>query len=114
MVDIQCATAEIRRGKKERRKKETTGQKFNGLPYSIGRPLKDSAELVFSKNTQRSDLTQQHLLHYYVAEIRRILECCSSLWAYLPKYLSDQIESIQKRAVKLLVIQQLACLISLH
>jgi len=28
MVDIQFATAEIRRGKKER-KKETTGQKYN-------------------------------------------------------------------------------------
>jgi len=41
MVDIQFATAEIRHGKKERRKKteeETTGQKYNGLPYSIGRP----------------------------------------------------------------------------
>jgi len=39
MVDIQSTTAEIRRGiKKEerRRKKETTGQKYNGLPYSIG------------------------------------------------------------------------------
>jgi len=41
MADIQSATAEIRREKKkeERRKKEeTTGQKYNGLPYSIGRP----------------------------------------------------------------------------
>jgi len=41
MADIQSATAEIRRGKKERKKKEekeTTGQKYNGLPYSIGRP----------------------------------------------------------------------------
>jgi len=40
MVDIQSATAEIRRGKKkeERKKiKETTGQKYNGLPYFIGR-----------------------------------------------------------------------------
>jgi len=36
MADIQSATAEIRRGKKEE-KKETTGQKYNGLPYSIGR-----------------------------------------------------------------------------
>jgi len=38
MADIQSATAEIRRGKKEERnkKKETTGQKYNGLPYSIG------------------------------------------------------------------------------
>ena len=44
MVDIQSVAAEIRRGKKEeeddrrRRLKETTGQKYNGLPYSIGRP----------------------------------------------------------------------------
>jgi len=39
MVDIQSATAEIRRGEKEERKKiETAGQKYNGLPYSIGRP----------------------------------------------------------------------------
>jgi len=40
MADIQSATAEMRRGKKKRkeRKKETTGQKYNGLPYSIGRP----------------------------------------------------------------------------
>jgi len=40
-VDIQSPTAEIRRGKKkkERRKKivEITGQKYNGLPYYIGR-----------------------------------------------------------------------------
>jgi len=41
MVDIQSATAEIRRWKKRRRKKkgeETTGRKYNGLPYSIGQP----------------------------------------------------------------------------
>jgi len=30
MVDIQPAAAEIRRGKKEDIKKETTGQKYNG------------------------------------------------------------------------------------
>jgi len=33
MADIQSAVAEIRRGKKERKKEETTGQKYNGLPY---------------------------------------------------------------------------------
>jgi len=39
MVDIQSAAAEIRRGKKiEERKIETTGQKYNGLPYSLGWP----------------------------------------------------------------------------
>jgi len=43
MVDIQSATAEIRREKKrnkERKKKkeETTGRKYNSLPHYIGRP----------------------------------------------------------------------------
>ena len=42
MVDIQSTAAEIRRGKKERKKEERkieiTGQKYNGLPYYIGRP----------------------------------------------------------------------------
>jgi len=38
MADIQSATAEIRRGKKDRKiEKETTGQKYNGMPYYIGR-----------------------------------------------------------------------------
>jgi len=37
MADIQSAAAEIRRGKKKRKKKiEITGQKYNGLPYYIG------------------------------------------------------------------------------
>jgi len=40
MVDIQSVAAEIRRGKKEEERKiEITGQKYNGLPYYIGRPL---------------------------------------------------------------------------
>jgi len=39
MVDIQSTAAEIRRGKKEEEEKEeTTGQKYNDLPYYIGRP----------------------------------------------------------------------------
>jgi len=38
MADIQFATAEIRRGIKKKIEEETTGQKYNGLPYSIGRP----------------------------------------------------------------------------
>jgi len=39
MVDIQSAATEIKRGKKDRKKeRETTGQKYNGLPYYIGWP----------------------------------------------------------------------------
>jgi len=39
MADIQSTAAEIRRGKKrkiEDRKKETTGQKYNGPPITQG------------------------------------------------------------------------------
>jgi len=39
MVDIQSPTTKIRRGKKKKEIKiEITGQKYNGLPYYIGRP----------------------------------------------------------------------------
>jgi len=43
MVDIQSPAAEVRRGKNRRKKKEErkieiTGKKYNGLPYYIGRP----------------------------------------------------------------------------
>jgi len=44
MVDIQSAAAEIRGGIKERERKkkekkiESTGQKYNGLPYYKGQP----------------------------------------------------------------------------
>ena len=41
MVGMQCATAEIRGGKKK--EEETTGQKYNVLPYSIGDHNKSSA-----------------------------------------------------------------------
>jgi len=62
---------------------------------------KAAQSLYFLKILKRSGLTQQHLLHCYVAAIRPILEYCSSLWAHnLPTYLSDQIESIPKRAVR--------------
>jgi len=37
MADIQSATAEIRRGKKKE-EEQTTGPKYNGLPYFIGQP----------------------------------------------------------------------------
>jgi len=41
MVDIKTSNVRrLRIGEEKRKKKkeETTGQKYNGLPYSIGRP----------------------------------------------------------------------------
>jgi len=35
MVDIQSATAEIRRRKKKKEEEETTGWRYSDLPYSI-------------------------------------------------------------------------------
>jgi len=49
MSDIQSATAEIRQEKKK--KEETTGQKYNGLPHSIGRPYENKAR--FSRLLRR-------------------------------------------------------------
>ena len=37
MGDIQFAAAKIRQGKEEE-EEQTTAWKYNGLPYSIGRP----------------------------------------------------------------------------
>jgi len=49
IVDIQCATAKIRRGKKEDRNiEETTGQKYNGLPYYIWWPQKDHIKILIN------------------------------------------------------------------
>jgi len=45
MVDIQCPTALIRRGKKERRKIETTAAQYNGLPITLGGDKKTQAAL---------------------------------------------------------------------
>ena len=38
MVDIQSPTTDIIRGKTMKEEEETTGRKYNGLPYCIGRP----------------------------------------------------------------------------
>jgi len=40
MADIQSATAEIKREKRKKKKKKERNhrEKYNGLPYSIGRP----------------------------------------------------------------------------
>ena len=52
MVDIQSPTAEIRRGKKKKERRiETTGRKYNGLPYYIGQTI----------TTEMSKLTDRHV-----------------------------------------------------
>jgi len=38
MVNIQSPTAEIRRGKQRKKERKKQDEKYNGLPYYIGRP----------------------------------------------------------------------------
>jgi len=64
---------------------------------------KTAKRLYFLEVLKRSGLTSDHLLHFYVAVIRSILEYCSPVWNHnLPQYLSDKIESIQKRAIRII------------
>jgi len=55
------------------------------------------------KVLKRAGLPPHHLLHYYVAVIRPVLEYCSCIWHhYITNKLSLQIEAIQKRAIKII------------
>jgi len=63
MVYIQSATAEIRRKKKKERKiEDTTGQKYNGQPYSIGQPKLSHNGLVTIKSWQSMHIDQTYFL----------------------------------------------------
>jgi len=49
---------------------------------------KTAKRLYFLEVLKRSGLTSDHLLHFYVAVIRSILEYCSPVWNHnLPQYL---------------------------
>ena len=51
---------------------------------------------------KKSGLSQNDLLQIYCSLIRSILEYASPVWASIPDSLSDVIESIQKRALKII------------
>jgi len=67
MVDIQSPTTEIRRGKKDRRRKiETTGQKYNGLPYTLGRHKYIHVCQSYSKQKVGRFFLRHSVLIYYL------------------------------------------------
>ena len=64
---------------------------------------KAAKRLYFLKVLKRSGLPHEHLLHYYTAVIRPVLEYCSCVWHHnLTEELSLQIETIQKRAIRVI------------
>ena len=64
---------------------------------------KASKSLYFLKVLKRAGLPNDSLKHFYIAAIRPILEYCSVVWGHnLSKKQSSQLESIQKRAIRII------------
>ena len=64
---------------------------------------KATKRLYFLKVLKRAVLPSNHLLHYYTAVIRFVLEYCSCTWHHnITNKLSLQIEAVQKRAIKII------------
>ena len=63
---------------------------------------KGSKRLYSIHALKKCGLTDRQLILVYCSIIRSVLEYASPAWAGLTQYLSDQIESIQKRALKII------------
>jgi len=64
---------------------------------------KASKRLYFLKVLKRSGLPNNSLMNFYTAAIRPILEYCSVVWGHnLSKKHSSQLETIQKRAIRII------------
>ena len=65
-------------------------------------PCFSSKRLYAIRTLKKCGLTDRQLILVYCSIIRSVLEYASPAWAGLTQYLSDQIESIQKRALKII------------
>ena len=64
---------------------------------------KAAKRLYLMKQLKRSGLSDNDLKCFYIASIRSILEYACQVFHYgLPEYLSDQIDRIQKRALRII------------
>ena len=52
---------------------------------------------------KKSGLTIKQLVQVYCSIVRSLLEYACPVWAALPKYLDDAIESVQKRALRIIL-----------
>ena len=63
---------------------------------------KGSKRLYAMRALTKCGLTDRQLVLVYCSIIKSVLEYASPAWAGFTQYLSDQIESIQKRALKII------------
>ena len=64
---------------------------------------------------KRAGIRQTDLVNVYVSVVRPVLEYASPVWhTNLPKYLSDNIEMIQKRALKSITLTKVTMTLLLY
>ena len=64
---------------------------------------KANKRLYALRTLKKSGLTTMQLVHVYCSTVRFALEYAFPVWAALPKYLDDAIESVQKRALRIVL-----------
>ena len=75
--------------------------KWNVHVEMIGK--KAAARLYFLRQLQRAKVPANDLLSFYITCIRPVAEyACSVFHTALPQYLSDQLERLQKRALRMI------------
>ena len=68
---------------------------------------KASRRLYFLKQLKTAGLATHHLLHFYIAVIRPVLEYCAPVWHYaLTKAQTQELEAIQKRVITACTVVQ--------
>ena len=55
------------------------------------------------RTLKKSNLTIMQLVQVYSSIVRSVIEYACPVWAALPKYLDDAIESVQKRALRIVL-----------
>ena len=63
---------------------------------------KASKKLYAVRLLRRDDVEEQDMLKVLRSSVRPILEYAEQVWQDIPDYLSDRIESVQKRALKII------------
>ena len=66
--------------------------------------VKKANKLLYALHTlKKSSLIIMQLVLVYCSVVRSVLECVCPVWAALPKYLDDAIESVQNRALRIVL-----------